>query len=143
VQFVGDNVRFLRDAFDGLVLALKPLGAGAPGSNGGRAPAPEAPQRGPRGDDSGVAERTGADLVSDLAFLTEEVPLAIDQTLQGVERIATIVRAMKAYGHPSNEDKAPADLNQAARNTLVVASNAFKDVADVVTELGAPGSHSR
>ena len=62
--------------------------------------------------------------------------LAIDQTLQGVERIATIVRAMKAFGHPSGEQKAPADLNQAVRDTLIVANNAFKYVADVVTELG-------
>src|SRR5207253_25947 len=63
-------------------------------------------------------------------------PLAIDQTLQGVERIATIVRAMKAFGHPSGEQKAPADLNQAARDTLIVANNAFKYVADVVTDFG-------
>ena len=62
--------------------------------------------------------------------------LAIDQTLQGVERIATIVRAMKAFGHPSGEQKAPADLNQAARDTLIVANNAFKYVADVVTDFG-------
>jgi len=118
VQFVGDNVRFLRDAFDGLILALEPLAAAPDGERGTR------------------AEPTAGGGGSDLGFLTEEVPLAIDQTLQGVERIATIVRAMKAFGHPSSEEKAPADLNQAARNTLIVANNAFKYVADVVTELG-------
>jgi signal transduction histidine kinase len=121
VQFVGDNVRFLRDAFDGLIVALEPPGAiphGGPGAAGKPA--------------AGGAGGGGTDLV----FLTEEVPLAIDQTLQGVERIATIVRAMKAFGHPSGEQKAPADLNQAVRDTLIVANNAFKYVADVVTDLG-------
>src|SRR5205085_3441509 len=87
---------------------------------------------GAAGEPAGGAGGRGTDLV----FLTEEVPLAIDQTLQGVERIATIVRAMKAFGHPSGEQKAPADLNQAVRDTLIVSNNAFKYVADVVTELG-------
>src|SRR5207245_6138301 len=122
VQFVGDNVRFLRDAFDGLIVALEPPGAAPKGGGSGAAGEPAA----------GGAGGAGTDLV----FLTEEVPLAIDQTLQGVERIATIVRAMKAFGHPSGEQKAPADLNQAVRDTLIVANNAFKYVADVVTELG-------
>jgi PAS domain S-box-containing protein len=124
VQFVGDNVRFLRDAFDGLIVALERPGA-APGGGPGAAGESEA-------GGSGGSGGGGTDLV----FLTEEVPLAIDQTLQGVERIATIVRAMKAFGHPSGEQKAPADLNQAVRDTLIVANNAFKYVADVVTELG-------
>src|SRR5205807_8664688 len=66
VQFVGDNVRFLRDAFDGLILALEPLGAV---SNGGRGAGPEG---------------SGGGGGPDLGFLTEEVPLAIHQTLQGV-----------------------------------------------------------
>ena len=126
VQFVGDNVRFLRDAFDGLIVALEPPGAAPGGGSGG-------------GSDggSGAAGKPAAGRdATDLVFLTEEVPLAIDQTLQGVERIATIVRAMKAFGHPSGEQKAPADLNQAVRDTLIVANNTFKYVADVVTELG-------
>src|SRR5207244_12363412 len=90
VQFVGDNVRFLRDAFDGLIVALEPPGAAPGGGSGG-------------GSDggSGAAGKPAAGRdATDLVFLTEEVPLAIDQTLQGVERIATIVRAMKAFGHP-------------------------------------------
>ena len=106
IQFIGDNVRFLGDAFGELALALD-------GDGGAQvAPAP------------------------DLAFLTVEVPLAVEQTLEGVERVATIVKAMKAIGHPSTENKTYADLNQAIRNTLVVAVSEIKYVADVDTELG-------
>jgi signal transduction histidine kinase len=68
--------------------------------------------------------------------LAREVPEAIDHTLQGVDRVATIVRAMKAFGHPSTQGKIPADLNQAIRDTLVVANNEVKYVAEVVTEFG-------
>jgi PAS domain S-box-containing protein len=106
IQFIGDNVRFLGDAFGELALAL---------------------------DGNGRAETAPA---PDLAFLMVEVPLAVEQTLEGVERVATIVKAMKAIGHPSTEHKTYADLNQAIRNTLVVAVSEIKYVADVDTELG-------
>jgi PAS domain S-box-containing protein len=102
IQFIGDNVRFLGDAFKQLAMEL-----------------------------DGQTEQD-----KELAFLVEEVPEAVDQTLQGVDRVATIVRAMKAFGHPSGEEKAPADLNEAVRNSLIVANNEIKYVADVVTDLG-------
>jgi PAS domain S-box-containing protein len=100
IQFIGDNVRFLGDAFAGL---LNP-------------------------SDSNDA--------ADADYLEAEVPLAIEQTLEGIDRVATIVRAMKAFGHPGTDEKAPTDLNEAVRNTLIVASNTVKHVADVTTDLG-------
>ena len=100
IQFIGDNVRFIGDAFDDIMKATVPSSQ------------------------------------VDIDFLATEVPQAITQTLEGVERVAAIVRAMKAFGHPGNEDKSPTDLNGAVRNTLVVASNTVKHVADVAVELG-------
>jgi len=55
----------------------------------------------------------------------------------GVDRVAGIVRAMKSFAHPGSEDRASVDLNDALTNTLIVARNEFKYVADVETELGA------
>jgi signal transduction histidine kinase len=72
---------------------------------------------------------------ADADYLLEEVPGAIAETLDGVSRVATIVRAMKAFGH-RGEDKTMADLNEAVRSTLVVANSEIRYVADVVTELG-------
>src|SRR6266571_4374939 len=70
-----------------------------------------------------------AGIVANLHDVTER------SRLEGVERVAAIVRAMKAFGHPGNDDKSPTDLNGAVRNTLVVASNTVKHVADVAVEL--------
>ena len=120
IQFVGDNVRFLRDAFSDLTRLMDAY-ALADGS-----PEPEAMLA--------RARELAAEV--DVAFLAAEVPEAIGQTLEGVQRVATIVRAMKAFGHPSGEDKALADLNEAVCNTLAVASNELKYVAEVVTDLG-------
>ncbi len=51
-----------------------------------------------------------------------------------MNRITNIVRAMKEFSH-SGRDKAPANLNQAIESTVVVATNEWKYVADVVFEL--------
>jgi signal transduction histidine kinase len=72
----------------------------------------------------------------DLDYLREEVPKAIAQSLEGVERIAKIVAAMKEFSHPA-VDKAPHDLNRAIASTITVASNEWKYVADVTTDFDA------
>ena len=117
LQYVGDNVNFLQGAFtDQMKVAAAYRNAAT--STG----ALEA------------AQRLEADV--DLDFLADEVPAAIEQTLAGLDRVTTIVRAMKAFGHPNSESKSPADLNEGIRNTLIVANNAVKLAAEVNTELG-------
>jgi signal transduction histidine kinase len=70
----------------------------------------------------------------DIDFLMEEVPMALTQTLEGIDRVANIVRAMKAFGHPGTEEMTQANLNEAIANTLIVANNEIKYVADVETD---------
>src|SRR5207253_10997080 len=72
---------------------------------------------------------------ADLGFLNEEIPLAIQQSVEGLDRVAGIVRAMKEFAHPGSKEKAPIDLNHTVETVLAVASNEWKKVADVVTEL--------
>jgi PAS domain S-box-containing protein len=123
IQFVGDNVRFLDTAFADWVSLSDAYG------------------------DLLAAARASTELAEvvrnvesvqaeiDIAFIMEEVPVAISQTLEGIHRVANIVRAMKAFGHPGTEQKTQADLNEAVTNTLVVANNEIKYVADVETDL--------
>jgi signal transduction histidine kinase len=73
----------------------------------------------------------------DVDYLMEEIPKAIEQSLDGVTRVATLVRAMKDFAHPEAKEKAAADINEALRSTLVVARNELKYVADVETDLGS------
>jgi len=64
------------------------------------------------------------------------VPQAFDRTLEGVGRVAGIVRAMKEFAHPDQREQSSADLNKALLNTLTVARNEYKYVADLETDLG-------
>jgi signal transduction histidine kinase len=121
-QFVGDNVQFSRDACRDLLGLLDAYRAvlAAPG---------------PR--DLLAAEVARAEEVADLPYLREHLPGSFEQTLEGVGRIAAIVRSVKTFAHPSHHQLAPFDLNEAVRSTLTISRGSYKDVADVVTELGA------
>lgn len=108
IQFIGNNVQFLRSAFQALADAI---------------PAPDV--------------HDGAADGGDLSFYSQQVPAAIDETLDGIDRVATIVRAMKAFGHPGSGKRALADINDIVRTTLVVATHEFRDVADVIEDYAA------
>ncbi len=72
---------------------------------------------------------------ADWEFLKEEIPESIKQSSEGLRRISNIVRAMKQFSHPSGENPEFNDINDAIKNTVSVASNEWKYVADVQLEL--------
>jgi len=71
----------------------------------------------------------------DLAFLAAELPAAIRQALEGSERIAEIVRGMKAFSHPGSGSLTPTDLNQQLEAAITVSRHEWTYVADVVRDL--------
>jgi PAS domain S-box-containing protein len=123
IQFVGDNTRFLASACQDM-LELLLVYRECLGTTGG-IPWQERKQR---------AE--DAESRADIEYLAAEVPAAVEQSLEGVERVASLVRAMKLFSYKDSEDRAYADLNEAIKTTLTVARNEVKYVADVVLELG-------
>jgi len=124
IQFVGDNVRFLQDSLGCLQATLLKYQELRDAAASGTVTA------------GLLAEIRQAEDESDCAFLREEIPKALNQSLEGVTRVATIVRAMKEFAHPESKDMAAADLNKALLSTLTVARNELKYVADVETDLG-------
>jgi signal transduction histidine kinase len=72
---------------------------------------------------------------SDLDFLIQEVPRAIDQSLEGVLRVSKIVRAMRDFSHPAGENKVATDINREVETTIAVATNEWRHVATLETEL--------
>ena len=121
-QYVGDNLHFLRDAFEELAGLLR---SGEDLLKAGR---------------SGVVPPEMVDRLAaayeraDWEYLMVEVPGAIQHALDGVDRISRIVRAIKEFAHPGPAEKSTADLNAAIETTLTVARNEWKYVADLVTD---------
>jgi two-component system sensor histidine kinase/response regulator len=119
VQFVSDNVDFVRtsmtevavviQAYRDLKLAVQSAG-----------------------DIAAAAQRAeAAEKAADLDYVLDNVPGALVSSLEGLGRIATIVRSMKEFAHPDKAQRSLADLNQAIRSTLVIANNEYKYVAEL------------
>ncbi len=123
IQYVSDNVEFLRTATGRLFGLL----------DRHREVARRAITR---EDDGAVAALEEAERKARLPYLSENVPAAIDAALEGLQRVSEIVRSMKAFAHPDQGEMAAIDLNQAIRNTLTVARNEYKYVADLDLDLG-------
>jgi PAS domain S-box-containing protein len=74
-------------------------------------------------------------VTADSSGLDSEVPMAIDESLEGVQRVASIVRALKEFAHPPAREQAAADLNQALLSTLTVARSELRAIREIVTDL--------
>ena len=72
---------------------------------------------------------------ADWTFLEQEIPGALDQSLEGLKRIQSIVGAMKRFAHPAGETAEECDVNAAIETTVTVARNEWKYVAEMLLDL--------
>lgn len=122
IQFIGDNTRFLGVAFqklDNVLDKSKQLVDGA--KDGG-------------GLDQLIEEVEKSIAASKLEYMRQEIPFAIEESLDGVTQVATIVKAMKQFSHPGKKEKAFNNLNEALESTINVARNEWKYIADLETD---------
>ena len=122
-QYIADNIRFMKDNFADLQHLLECYGALHGAVRAGT-----------------VAEELlqstrKAEKQADISYLLKEIPKALEQSLDGVGRIASIVGAMKEFSHPGTKGKMPLDLNHAIENAVTVCRNEWKYVAELEMEL--------
>lgn len=128
VQYVADNLSFLSltsteliDLIKASRLVLERLGRSIP--------------------DEAIAEEVRRLLEhydrADIDFLADEVPRAVEQSLEGTKRVTKIVRALKEFAHPGGDEPEPTDVNRLVESTVSVASNEWKYVAEVELDLQA------
>ena len=123
IQFIGDNISFLKDSFDDIASVL----------NTYEQLWQELTERGVVPGEIG---RQLSDKIedADIAYLWEEIPKTIDQSLDGVRRVEKIVRAMKDFSHPGSDEKTAVDINKILESTITVCRNEWKYVADMETD---------
>ncbi len=118
VQFVGDSVHFLKTSFEdlrALIDVYREVIAEA-------ATPPLA------------ARARDAEESADLEYLLVEIPSAFERVLDGTARVSGIVGAMKEFAHDDRREMSAGDLNKAIQNTLTVARNEYKYVAELETD---------
>ena len=106
IQYVGDSVQFLKSAFADM-LGIVTTSNVVPYSTDG-----------------------------DLDFMRVEVPAAIERIIEGLQRVAAVVNAMKEFSHSGGPDKQAADLNRALKATLQIARAEYKHVATIDMRCG-------
>jgi len=119
IQFVGDNTNFVADSFKSLISLVDSYDSLWQEAKSG-------------GDLANLdSKRVNAKENADLEYLREEIPSAIEQTLEGVQRVTKIVRAMKDFAHSDKGKKSNSDINDMLASCLTVAHNELKYVADI------------
>lgn len=123
MQYVGDNIRFIYDAHislqkctDTLIELLDEVRK--------------------QGLFPELVEKY--DLVSheaDREYIIEEYPLAINHSLEGIDIISKIVKAMKEFSHPGQDGMESTSINHIIKNTITVSKNEWKYNCDISTEL--------
>ena len=123
IQFVGDNIGFVGSTFEDLLPVLAKAEALA-----------KAVAAGDASEDAATALLAMID-EADLEFALEEIPGAIEQSAEGIDRVTKIVRGLKEFAHPGGDESEPSDVNHIIQSTVAVASNEWKYVADVQFDL--------
>ncbi|MBS2037125.1 ATP-binding protein [bacterium] len=115
VQFLGDNLTFLREGFSSLtrvVGGLLELAAGHPELS---------------------ARLEGLLQQTDYSYYQDEIPEALDSSFRGLERVVKIVQAMRRFSHSSRGEKRPVFLEEIVSTTLTVSACEYRPVATIET----------
>lgn len=122
-QFIGDNIRFLGEAFTDLqqlINAYEQLLEQSRSREELQAAINEI---------EAVAKRI------DVEFLVREIPASIDQSAEGISRVSTIIKAMKEFSHPGADELQPMQINRAIENTTIVARAEWKYCSELELDL--------
>lgn len=125
VQFTEHNLQFLQETCPVLLQIAQVCDRLLPAAKTGPLP-PDLIERLEQ-----IADETNLNLMA------REIPAAIQESLRGAERIRKIVLAMKEFSHPGTgkfDRPEPTNLNRALENTITVARNEWKYVAELVRD---------
>ncbi len=121
-QYIGDNIRFLNDSFRDLTslidYIMKFLNRGETETD----PLP-------------IDEIKKRMEQLDMSFLLKEIPKAIEQSLEGIDRISQIIQSIKEFSHPGSKERASVDINRCIQNAITISKNEWKYVAELTTDL--------
>lgn len=70
-----------------------------------------------------------------VSYYAVEIPRAIQESLDGTERVRKIVLAMREFSHPSEKEKKLSDINHGIETTIVISRNEWKYCAELETDL--------
>lgn len=118
IQYVGDNLKYVQKTFDRLAGVLEVC----------RNQQDASPSKDPVDILKLIKENR-------LEKLLDESPVAIQEAMEGVERVRKIVLAMREFSHPDAKEKKLADINHGIETTALISRNEWKYCAHLVLAL--------
>lgn len=120
-QFVGDNLRFVKNSIDQMQSVLDYINK--------LANAEEVDLQHFKDEVTSLSQNV------DFDFILSEIPLALGQSIDGVKRIKSIVNAMKSSVHPDGSELQLADINQEIQSACILSRGEWKLVTDMQIDL--------
>jgi signal transduction histidine kinase len=117
MQYISDNLNFLKESFDDTTEALTEIRLSLMNKT------------------LDVEKLNSILKKSDFEYLSTELPLAFAQTTEGVDRVCTIVKAMKEFSHPSSEHKVATNINSCIESTITISKHTWKYHAEMEVDL--------
>jgi PAS domain S-box-containing protein len=124
IQFIGDNIQFIKDAFQDILSLTSIMKVGQNDDLSSPAVA-----------NALLSQIKEKEEKIDLDFLMQEIPKAIKQSMDGLQRVHRIIKAMREFSHPGSENKTDMDINNAIESTVTLTRNEWKYSADLTTNL--------
>jgi PAS domain S-box-containing protein len=121
-QYITDNVHFLVGAFASIQKVLDAARRLVPAGTD------EPPPPGVQSDFLATARE------EELDYLLTETPKTLQQSLEGLRRIARIVSSLKEFAHPHGAQTSLAELERMIGTAVNVSRHEWKYVAHIVTE---------
>ncbi|MEM9602661.1 MAG: ATP-binding protein [Pseudomonadota bacterium] len=119
-QFIGDNLQFVDEAAGDLLAAVESIKFRVANT-----------------EDTSLRDDVHSALnAADIDFVMQELPRALSESLDGINRVAHIVQAMKHYAHPG-ESMQRVDINVNIEKTITVSKGEWKYHAEMVTDFGS------
>jgi signal transduction histidine kinase len=118
LQYVGDHLEFVTDATAELLGVISRIHGCLDGS-----------------DPALASDALQVYDSIDIPYMRRELPGALEAIQGGVQRITSIVRAMKELSHPGTGDTQVADINRAIESALEISANSYRCVAELEKQL--------
>ncbi|WP_306149368.1 MULTISPECIES: ATP-binding protein [unclassified Roseibium] len=106
-QFIGDNLKFLREAFDDLTDYLEE-----------------------QGNTMTDAQSKKLEEI-DWQFLKDEIPSALSEAAEGVGSIGKIVQSIKEFAHPDDSETTETDMVKLVENAITVSRSQWRHSAEL------------
>ncbi|MGM0419270.1 MAG: HDOD domain-containing protein, partial [Thermodesulfobacteriota bacterium] len=125
VQYVTDNMSFLDESFPTIINALDKF---SEITN-------EAKEKGV--DKNLISKGESVLNDPDLEYLKNEIPQAVKQSLNGIEKITGILLSVRAISRENLLEKVSSDINKIVENAVLITKSIWQNSADLKTELSS------